>query len=898
MSAAHLVCCDSLRSIIGYTISIIGYTITGTCSPDPPPLSQAGATPDLLAATAAEARARRTRLLFQQAAPYKDQPHLDLCDADVAAVVELICGKPSPAAPSVISGAVGQENPALPWVRPLMAPTLHAAVGGSGGGSDTQPLHSESAGQIAGCLLAKLLIDLWLTAGSDAAAPLALRMLQQALASPQPEHRAAAFDVLYNLSLHGCMLAAVEVQSPQQAQERHQTEGLAVSVGPGVGTAAETTLSLQSLPLHNAASSRPLLDSSRGSAKGGTAQGLYVTRPGTGLTGTTETPAAADDDDYDGCCASADPTALQLAWESWLQQLLYELLLMISEVRMNDNLAGHDTHTHICCHWLPNLPSPTYQVSLTDNLTPYANTTTTTPRGCVQVREPCEDVWRAALGCLMQLTTHAGTWVADSLRALPPAAAAGLLDAAVRYGWSAELHAQLAVMAANLLYVAPPPPTTAVAAAAAASSLGAADHDGRDDDPSGSSLPAAAAAAAAAHELDLPWQLHGGPVDRGQLTAFGGPEKLLEHFCASASPEAQRGLLVPLLQVLSPPDVTDAAQLELLQLLCGTPSCLAALRCVLSAGLPGWADVVLGAVARSSSSSSGGGGGAGDHPGSISDTVRQQQQHSEACSLLSGVLLRLETLSAQRVRAQLLGQQATKRGETAQQQQQQQQHTGTSSCSNGRSGVSSSTSSNSSNSSSSNKNNKSTKGSGNGERGPIGSSSSSTTTTAGAASAAAVTTTPGQTSVEAAASQRQQLSFGADGQAHDAWLMPEVECAAQVTLRQLAGTLPAVTQQRPGGGIAYVTQPEADAAWRALRALCWCDDAMARCVARQWLQRLLALTLQLALQVSSSSVCIVLLWCAVVSTARTHYREGVNPKPKPLTKKLNPKICTHICTHT
>jgi hypothetical protein len=52
-------------------------------------------------------------------------------------------------------------------------------------------------------------------------------------------------------------------------------------------------------------------------------------------------------------------------------------------------------------------------------------------------------------------------------------------------------------------------------------------------------------------ELDLPWQLHAGPVDEQQLAAFGGSAKLLQHFCHASSVEAQRTLLVPLLQVCS-----------------------------------------------------------------------------------------------------------------------------------------------------------------------------------------------------------------------------------------------------------------------------------------------------------------------------------------------------------
>jgi hypothetical protein len=72
--------------------------------------------------------------------------------------------------------------------------------------------------------------------------------------------------------------------------------------------------------------------------------------------------------------------------------------------------------------------------------------------------------------------------------------------------------------------------------------------------------------------------LHAGPVDEQQLAAFGGPVKLLQHFCHAASVEAQRTLLVPLLQVLMPADASDAGQLAVLQALCSSPNCLAALQ--------------------------------------------------------------------------------------------------------------------------------------------------------------------------------------------------------------------------------------------------------------------------------------------------------------------------------
>lgn len=42
---------------------------------------------------------------------------------------------------------------------------------------------------------------------------------------------------------------------------------------------------------------------------------------------------------------------------------------------------------------------------------------------------------------------------------------------------------------------------------------------------------------------------------------------------------------------------------------------------------------------------------------------------------------------------------------------------------------------------------------------------------------------------------------------------------------------------------------EVQGSWKALRALCWCDDQLARVASRHWLQQLLAVTLQQSLKV-------------------------------------------------
>jgi hypothetical protein len=116
-------------------------------------------------------------------------------------------------------------------------------------------------------------------------------------------------------------------------------------------------------------------------------------------------------------------------------------------------------------------------------------------------------------------------------------------------------------------------------------------------------------------------------------------------------------------------------------------------------------------------------------------------------------------------------------------------------------------------------------------------------TLAGVAAASSNGNTHDAAEAEDAAAAVQQVS------------MPfEVQTAMNVTLQQLAGNLSAQQQQRPGpqgsaGTVVYVMPAEVQGSWKALKALCWCDDESARGVARRWLQQLLALTLQQSLWV-------------------------------------------------
>eukprot|EP00775_Hariotina_reticulata_P012214 gene12214-12352_t len=745
---------------------------------------QYGVTPELLQQLTQLSTAHRRRRLFQPTA-YTPQEALQASATDVAAVVEVLCGKPNPATPSAITGTIGLEDPAPYWQAHAASSEQQQQQQMLYKQAPGQQPHSESIGQISSCILVKLIIDLWLTAGPAAAFPLVLRMLQQALYQPHPDYRARAFDIVYNLSLHGCMLlrdrpAAVEAghghssashqaagsspvlphhqQQQQQQDQRSDAQGLLSRRSPHHLAAAGTSTPLvrqqsdaagssstsvaseaggasdpQGSPSsHNssgcsmspspsprihlppqllaqlppsplqaaaaAASSNWQLSSpkgrsrlSRSELRSSADRAAQQQQQGSGKT-STNNPAAAMTPGESGKGQGADrqgvevgiepaggttsPRSLTAAWASWLQQLLYELLLMLSELQ-----------------------------------------------------EPCEAVWQSALGCLMHLTTRAGLWVAGKLTTMPPAAAAALLDACITFNWSHELHAQLVEMSVNLLYVSGPAATweaeqcgsgkfwqeeaeqpqakgqpAVQQQVTAGGSRFSALHCQLDSvrQPSHGTCPGSRALA---WEDDLPpHRLHGGPVDKQQLAALGGPQKLLQHFCHAASTGAQRTLMVPLLQVLMPHDIADAAQLAILQVLCSSPNCLAALQTALSAGVPGWAQPVLAAI------------------------TQQLTHHELDQQLLAAVLLQLEDLG----------------------------------------------------------------------------------------------------------------------------LPEEVEVAMQVTLLHLAGQVPSLPQVRPGlqgtEAVVYQTPPEAQGCWKALKALCWCDDEDGRRVAKAWLQRLLQLMLEQSLK--------------------------------------------------
>jgi hypothetical protein len=202
--------------------------------------------------------------------------------------------------------------------------------------------------------------------------------------------------------------------------------------------------------------------------------------------------------------------------------------------------------------------------------------------GLLQVQEQQEEVWAAALGCLLQLTTHAGHWVASEVVHLPLQAVQGLLAAAQRYSWSPELYCRLLQLASWLLYqdAAAAEPgskqeeshTSAAAAAVAGQGVAppadTSTDSGGKGDAAGSSTDAApnssSSSSRAPGATNQPQQqqqqqeqqaaevLPGGLL-ASQLAALGGPAVLVHHLAHAPSPGAQLCCLVPLVHALVPP---------------------------------------------------------------------------------------------------------------------------------------------------------------------------------------------------------------------------------------------------------------------------------------------------------------------------------------------------------
>lgn len=154
-----------------------------------------------------------SRAMFHQTPYTQQEPLTGLASGDIAAVLEVMVGRAGGAvAPSAISGRWEEELPERHWQVPPPAEPPQQQQSGGGAGTGAAP--RESFGQVCACVLSKMVIDTWLGAGSKAAAPLVLRMLQHALHHSHPTVRARPFDILYNLSIHAALLSGIEDSGP------------------------------------------------------------------------------------------------------------------------------------------------------------------------------------------------------------------------------------------------------------------------------------------------------------------------------------------------------------------------------------------------------------------------------------------------------------------------------------------------------------------------------------------------------------------------------------------------------------------------------------------------------------------------------------------------------------
>jgi hypothetical protein len=121
------------------------------------------------------------------------EPPVGLGPSELAAALEVVLGQSGGSTALGLMGDRGDANYDEHWQekRP-------SAPDGA--------LPPEPLGPLCGSLLAELLVETWLVAGPDAAAPLVLRMVQATLHSADQAMRARVFDLLYTASIAGAAL--------------------------------------------------------------------------------------------------------------------------------------------------------------------------------------------------------------------------------------------------------------------------------------------------------------------------------------------------------------------------------------------------------------------------------------------------------------------------------------------------------------------------------------------------------------------------------------------------------------------------------------------------------------------------------------------------------------------
>ncbi|KAG2450735.1 hypothetical protein HYH02_004573 [Chlamydomonas schloesseri] len=490
-------------------------------------------------------RGRPARLLFHHP-PYNRSEQLPMTEADVAVVVEAVCGVRAASALAAVAGPPGSAAAAAAAAAEEEAAAAAAAAGAPEGMWQASFDEDADFAQMCGSILMKLIIDMWQRCGPVGSYTLVLRMLRAALRSSQPSTRARAFDVLYNLSVHGAMLRGESEEAALAAAAAEAAAEAAANGGAGVPLPWQVCASAPVSPF----------------ISGGGGAGAGLTPPpaprGGGAAGPT-TPLATPEPP--GAAGPGGPPARPRHVASHSLGLSNSALL--DSAQSMSAAAQHQHHHHT-------LQPAAAASSLTGTMRKVASTgrSTLVPGGAVAVfasssatdapppstpppalpapslggggvgaagaqgpgqaaagagaggagglsgpgedravydrwlrallfqllcdlcehAEYAEEVWRAAMGATSQLCSHGGHWVAARVVHLPPAALAGLLRAACNLAWSQELYGHLLRLVPQVLVPPPPPPPPPAAAAAAGGSAAST--------PSGGSGPSATARSA------------------------------------------------------------------------------------------------------------------------------------------------------------------------------------------------------------------------------------------------------------------------------------------------------------------------------------------------------------------------------------------------------------------
>ncbi|GLI64812.1 hypothetical protein VaNZ11_008219, partial [Volvox africanus] len=499
-------------------------------------------------------RSRPPRLLFHHP-PYNRAEHLPLMEADVSVVVEAVCGVRAASAMAAVMG-------------PLHEREATNASGQAEGMWQAAFEEDGEFGQICGGILVKLLVDMWTRAEPQDFFIIVLRMLCRALRSAQPSTRARAFDVLYNLYIHGAMLRT-------DAEEAALTAAAAETVTGAGGV---------QMPWQVCASA-PVSPFVTGADVGGGGQTPHLAVP-RGSGPLTPAPSTSEPQMPGAVPGGVKPGYHQVTSHSLglqgsaLLDSTGELPGMPSGpsgsrtgLKPGGDGAGMKQHMRKDSGIMrlpPPPPSPVASPSVQVTARGSAPSTTSGSKADItagydrwlrallfrllfelqQTLEDAEEVWRAAMGCLAQMCTHGGYWVAAWVQHMPPSALSCLLRAACNFSWSQKLYAQLLKLVPCVLTRPTDATTAGPASTGAAGSLPS--PGSTKPLESAFAAPAALKSAVAAAADDSAAAATRGAAEteemRRRLAEFGGMHELLFHFVRAPTPDSRTSLLTSLVQ--------------------------------------------------------------------------------------------------------------------------------------------------------------------------------------------------------------------------------------------------------------------------------------------------------------------------------------------------------------